>query len=96
MLVREELASLYSNRAQTYVSQQMWPEGWIDAFTSIKCNEDENGKAWYRGGKCLVEMSRWEEAESWVERGLAVEEADSDAAKELKGLMEEIQKGLGR
>ncbi|KAI1945390.1 hypothetical protein LOZ12_003190 [Ophidiomyces ophidiicola] len=95
-LVREELAPLYANRAQAHMSQQEWAEGWIDAQLSIECNDETNTKAWWRGGKCLVEMGRWEEAVEWLQRGLEAEGIETDGGRELKTLMDDAQKGLAR
>ncbi|WEW59328.1 hypothetical protein PRK78_004798 [Emydomyces testavorans] len=93
-LVREELAPLYANRAQAHMSGQEWPEGWIDAQLSIECSEENNTKAWWRGGKCLVEMGRWEEAIDWLRRGLEVEGRSSDNTRELRSLLDDAEKGL--
>ncbi|KAK2734903.1 hypothetical protein FQN55_002473 [Onygenales sp. PD_40] len=95
-LVREELPPLYTNRAQAYMAQQMWAEGWVDAKTSVECAPGGNTKAWWRGGKCLIEMGRWEEASEFIARGSEVEGRNSEGARELKGLMEEVEKGLER
>ncbi|KMU92012.1 ER protein translocation subcomplex subunit [Coccidioides immitis H538.4] len=93
-LVREELAPLYSNRAQAHMSQQQWPEGWVDAQLSIECNDETNTKAWWRGGKCLIEMGRWEEAIDWLQKGLEAEGRGSDGGRELKTLLDDAEKGL--
>lgn len=93
-LVREELAPLYSNRAQAHMTQQNWPEGWVDAQLSVECNEETNTKAWFRGGKCLIEMGRWEEAVEWLAKGLDVEGRESDGGRELKSLLDDAEKGL--
>ncbi|KAK2732915.1 hypothetical protein FQN57_002436 [Myotisia sp. PD_48] len=95
-LVREELAALYCNRAQAYMAQQLWPEAWVDAQISVECNEQGNGKAWWRGAKSLVEMSRWDEARSWLNKGLEAEERNPETTKELKGLLLEVEKELER
>ena len=50
-------------------------------------------KAWWRGGKCLVEMGRWDEARAWVEQALGIEGSASEGGKELVQLLEEIQAG---
>lgn len=93
-LVREELGALYANRAQAYMAQQMWPEGWVDAQSSVECMEQDNGKGWWRGGKCLAEMGRWEEASDWVGKALEIEAKNSEVGKELASLMEDIEKRL--
>ena len=86
-IVRDETSLLYANRAQAHMSIQAWPEGAVDAETSVEMKRVGNAKAWYRRGKCLVEMGRWEEAGEWVRKGLEVEGNEA----ELKGLMDEIQ-----
>ncbi|KAI9374610.1 hypothetical protein BJX61DRAFT_532250 [Aspergillus egyptiacus] len=95
-VIREELAALYSNRAQAWMSQQGWVEGMLDARASVEAKQIGNVKAWYRGGKCMVEMGRWEEARRFVNRGLEVEGKNSEAGKELLGLLEEVEEGVKR
>ncbi|KAL1962605.1 hypothetical protein VTN77DRAFT_9398 [Rasamsonia byssochlamydoides] len=95
-LVRDELSGLYANRAQAYMSQQAWPEGWVDAKSSVECKPIGNVKGWWRGGKCLVEMGRWDEARAWVEQALGIEGKVGEGGKELVALMEEIQQGSQR
>ncbi|PKY07284.1 hypothetical protein P168DRAFT_287776 [Aspergillus campestris IBT 28561] len=85
-LAREELAGLYANRAQAYMGMQAWPEGMLDSKCSVESKPIGNVKAWWRGGKCLAEMGRWEEARVLIEKGL----------EELSGLMQEIEEGLKR
>ena len=79
-LVREEAATLYANRAQAYMAVSMWPEGAADGATSVELKRGGNGKAWWRRGKCLAEMGRWEEARAWVREGLEVEGNEGDLA----------------
>ena len=86
-LVREEAGLLYANRAQAYMAAQMWPEGAVDGATSVELKRVGNGKAWWRRGRCLVEMGRWEEAGEWVREGREVEGNES----ELGGLGKEIE-----
>lgn len=95
-LVREELAPLYANRAQAFMSSQNWAEGWVDAQLSVECAETGNAKAWWRGGKCLAEMGRWEEAKEWLDKALEVEGRNSDGAKEIRGLLVEVEERSGR
>jgi translocation protein SEC72 len=91
-LVRDEVAGLYANRAQAHMSQQMWVEGWKDAEASVEAKRVGNAKAWWRGGKCLVEMGRWEEARDWVGRGLEVAGREG----ELVALLGDIEGRLKR
>lgn len=85
-LVRDEASGLYANRAQAYMALQNWPEGAIDAEASVEAKKVGNAKAWWRRGRCLMEMGRWEEAREWVGRGLEVEGNEDD----LVGLMKEL------
>ncbi|EQL30143.1 hypothetical protein BDFG_07325 [Blastomyces dermatitidis ATCC 26199] len=95
-LVRDELPPLFTNRAQAYMAQQQWAEGYVDAKSSVEISPTNNGKAWWRGGRCLIEMGRWEEAKEWISNGLDAEGTRSEPAKELKGLMVDVERGLER
>ncbi|KAI4177656.1 MAG: hypothetical protein LQ343_000119 [Gyalolechia ehrenbergii] len=86
-LVKEEASLLYANRAQAYMAAGMWPEGAADAESSVECKRSGNGKAWWRRGKCLVEMGRWKEAKEWVREGIEVE---GEKEGELVALGKEI------
>ncbi len=83
---------LFANRAQAYMARGMWAEGAGDAETSVELKRVGNGKAWWRRGRCLCEMGRWEEARSWVAGGLEVEGNEGD----LAGLAKEIAGHLDR
>ncbi|KAL2036691.1 hypothetical protein N7G274_010562 [Stereocaulon virgatum] len=87
-LVREEASALFANRAQAYMAVKMWAEGAADAETSVELKRGPgNAKAWWRRGKCLVEMGRWEEAGEWVRQAVEVEGEE----KELVELGKEIE-----
>ncbi|KAL6863482.1 hypothetical protein ACO1O0_003737 [Amphichorda felina] len=90
-LTREELSGLYANRAQAYMAMQQWPEGAVDAETSVEVKKVGNSKAWWRRGKCLMEMGRFEEARDWVKKGLEVEGEEA----ELMSLLKEVSAKLG-
>lgn len=90
-LVREEVAALYSNRAQAHMGLQAWPEGAVDAEASVECKRVGNSKAWWRRGKCLMEMGRLEEAREWVGKGLEMEGEEA----ELRALCKELDGKLG-
>lgn len=85
-LVKDELAGLYANRAQCHMAMGAWPEGLIDAKLSTTCKSGGNAKAWWRGGKCYMEMGRYEEARDWVVKGLEVEGNEEDLVKLLKDI----------
>jgi translocation protein SEC72 len=85
-LVREELSALYSNRAQAHMGTNNWPEGAVDAQCSVEMKRQKNAKAWWRRGRCLLEMGRVDEAKEWVTEGLEME-----PEQELEALMEEIE-----
>jgi translocation protein SEC72 len=86
-LVREEVSGLLSNRAQANMAQQNWAEGAVDAEASVEMKKVGNAKGWWRRGKCLLEMGRLEEAETWVKQGLEFEATEQD----LVSLKEEIE-----
>lgn len=87
-LVREEVSGIYANRAQAHMALQNWVEGAVDAEASVEMKRVGNAKAWWRRGKCLMEMGRWEEAKEWVGKGLELEGSETD----LTGLLKEIEK----
>jgi len=89
-LVRDELSGLYAHRSQAYMSTQAWPEGWVDAKCSVECKPTGNPKGWWRGGKCLLEMGRKDEAKAWIERAVEIEGKVVEGGKELVSLLEEI------
>ena len=86
-LVREEVASLYANRAQAHMGLQSWAEGAVDAEASVEAKKVGNAKAWWRRGKCFLEMGRLEEAREWVGKGLEMEGEEG----ELVALLKEIE-----
>lgn len=94
-VARDELCGLFANRAQAQMAQQNWPEGLVDAKCSVDCKGIGNVKGWWRAGKCLAEMGRWEEARVLLDRGLEVEGREGEAGKELGGLLEEVEKKAG-
>ncbi|TAQ87984.1 hypothetical protein B7494_g3692 [Chlorociboria aeruginascens] len=86
-LVRDEVAGLYANRAQAHMALQNWVEGAMDAESSVEAKKAGNGKAWWRKGRCLMEMGRLAEAKEWVGRGLEMEGNEAD----LMALLKEIE-----
>ena len=95
-LVRDEVAGLYANRAQAHMAMQNWVEGMVDAECSVEMKKVGNAKAWWRRGRCLVEMGRLEEARDWLERAREFEATDPDIEglrKEVDGLLEKRGKG---
>ncbi|KAH8602329.1 hypothetical protein B0O99DRAFT_606264 [Bisporella sp. PMI_857] len=86
-LVRDEVAGLYSNRAQAHMAMSNWVDGAVDAESSVEAKKAGNAKAWWRRGRCLMEMGRLEEAKEWVGRGLEMEGTEAD----LVGLLKEIE-----
>ncbi|KAK8036100.1 translocator [Apiospora rasikravindrae] len=77
-LVREEVAQLFANRAQAHMALQNWAEGAVDAEASVEAKRAGNAKAWWRRGKCLLEMGRLEEAREWVGHGLEMEGEEAE------------------
>ena len=70
----------------------MWPEGAADAACSVEMKRAGNGKAWWRRGKCLLEMGRKEEASRWCEEGLKECEEGAEGWRELRDLRAEVQR----
>lgn len=66
----------------------LWAEGAVDAQCSVELKKGQNAKAWWRRGRCLMEMGRVEEAREWIAEALDFEGQESD----LVALMEEIEK----
>jgi translocation protein SEC72 len=91
-LVRDEVAGLYANRAQAHMAVQAWAEGAVDAEASVEAKKVGNAKAWWRRGRCLVEMGRVGEAREWVRQGLEIEGREG----ELVGLLKEVEERLAR
>ncbi len=90
-LVRDEVAGLYANRAQAHMAMQSWAEGSIDAEASVEAKKAGNAKAWWRKGKCLIEMGRLEEAAEWIGRGLEMEGKERDVMGLLKKVEEKTK-----
>ncbi|PQE13102.1 translocation sec72 protein [Rutstroemia sp. NJR-2017a WRK4] len=86
-LVRDEVAGLYANRAQAHMAMSNWVEGAVDAESSVEAKRAGNAKAWWRRGKCLMEMGRLDEAKEWIGRGLEMENHETD----LVALLREIE-----
>ncbi|KAI0828764.1 hypothetical protein F5Y06DRAFT_222498 [Hypoxylon sp. FL0890] len=91
-LVREEVAALYANRAQAYMAMQSWAEGAADAEASVEAKRVGNSKAWWRRGKCLMEMGRLAEAKEWVSKGLEMEGDEGELVALLKDINAKLEK----
>ncbi|KAI1822752.1 tetratricopeptide repeat domain-containing protein [Xylaria intraflava] len=91
-LVREEVAALYANRAQSHMALQAWAEGAVDAEASVEAKRVANSKAWWRRGKCLMEMGRLDEAQGWVRKGLELEGQEA----ELSALLKDVDARLAK
>ncbi|KAH8663370.1 hypothetical protein BGZ60DRAFT_411153 [Tricladium varicosporioides] len=91
-LVRDEVAGLYANRAQAHMAMSNWVEGLVDAEASVEAKKVGNAKAWWRKGRCLMEMGRLEEAKEWVGRGLEMEGNEADLVGLLKDIEEKEKK----
>lgn len=91
-LVREEVSGLLANRAQAHMALQNWPEGAVDAEASVEARRVGNAKAWWRRGRCLLEMHRLDEARDWVKKGLEVEGEEGELVTLLKDIEARIEK----
>ncbi|PBP24402.1 tetratricopeptide repeat domain containing protein [Diplocarpon rosae] len=90
-LVRDEVAGLYANRAQAHMALSNWAEGSIDAESSVEAKKAGNAKAWWRKGRCLMEMGRLEEAKEWIGRGLEMEGSEADLVALLKEIEDKLR-----
>lgn len=90
-LVRDEVAGLYANRAQAHMALSNWAEGSIDAEASVEAKKAGNAKAWWRKGRCLIEMARLDEAKEWIGRGLEMEGSEADLVALLKEIEEKLK-----
>ncbi|KAK4934960.1 hypothetical protein LTR10_023897 [Elasticomyces elasticus] len=93
-LAREELALMYLSRAAANTGVQNFPEGLIDAECSLECKRGPgqgpngekipgNGRSYIVGGRCLMEMGRWDDAVEWLERAIDIEGKDNEDGREL-------------
>jgi len=55
-LVRNESCGLYANWAQALIAMQQWAKGAVDAECSVGIKQVRNAKAWWRRGRCLLEV----------------------------------------
>ncbi|RCI12368.1 hypothetical protein L249_0415 [Ophiocordyceps polyrhachis-furcata BCC 54312] len=94
-LVREEISGLFANRAQAHMALRNWPEGAVDAETSVEARRVGNAKGWWRRGRCLVEMGRLHEAREWVKSGLEVEGEEAELVALLKEIDTAMEKRKG-
>ncbi|KAK1770730.1 TPR-like protein [Phialemonium atrogriseum] len=92
-LVREEVAQLYGNRAQAHMALQGWAEGAVDAEASVEAKRAGNAKAWWRRGRCLMEMGRLGEAREWVGRGLEMEGEEKELVELAREIEGKLKKG---
>ncbi|KAL1638899.1 hypothetical protein SLS58_008484 [Diplodia intermedia] len=92
-LIREELCALYANRAQAYMSLQDWASGAVDAETSVDLKKVQNAKAWWRRGRCLLEMGRAKEARDWVAQAREYDPNEADLQTLAKDIEVAIEKG---
>ncbi|KAL5606860.1 hypothetical protein BROUX41_003237 [Berkeleyomyces rouxiae] len=90
-LVRDEVAALYANRAQAHMALMQWPEGAVDAEASVEAKRVGNAKAWWRRGRCLIEMGRLTEAREWVGRSLELEGEEAELVALLKDINAKLE-----
>ncbi len=56
----------------------------------MEAKKEGNAKAWWRRGRCLIEMGRLDEAKEWIGSGLEIESSEPD----LVSLLKEIERKL--
>ena len=94
--MREEASVLYANRSQAYMGAQMWAEAQADAEASTEVKRAGNAKAWWRRGRCLMEMGRLEEARGVLKEGVEVEGEEGELKSLLRECEGEIRKRVER
>jgi translocation protein SEC72 len=95
-LAREELSQLYSNRAMSHMSLGNWAEGAVDAQCSVECKKQGNPKAWWRRGRCLVNMGRLDEAQRCMDECLELEAPDAELVALGNEIREKVEKLGGK
>jgi translocation protein SEC72 len=95
-LARDELAQLYANRAQARMAAREWALGAVDAECSVDLKRQGNTKAWWRRGKCLLEMGRLEEAERWVGEAVEFEGEEADLVEIGRAVRKALERAAGK
>jgi translocation protein SEC72 len=101
-LVREELSLCYLARAAANTESNNWVEGWKDAECSTECKKGPqvgpqgqripgNPRAYILGARCLIEMSRFDDAIKWLERAIEVEGKDQPDCAQLVQMLQEAR-----
>jgi translocation protein SEC72 len=93
---RDEIATLYANRAQAHMAAREWALGAVDAECSVELRRQGNTKAWWRRGKCLLEMGRLEEAERWVGEAIEFEGEEADLVEIAKEVGRAMERAAGK
>jgi translocation protein SEC72 len=93
---RDELATLYANRAQAHMAARDWALGAVDAECSVELKRQGNTKAWWRRGKCLLEMGRLEEAERWVGEAIEFEGEEADLMEIGRAIRMALERAGGK
>ncbi|RMZ77828.1 hypothetical protein DV737_g4126, partial [Chaetothyriales sp. CBS 132003] len=105
-LAREELAVCYFARAVANMESRNWVEGWKDAECSTECKRGPqttpqgqrvpgNPQAFIVGGKCLIELTRFDQAVKWLERAIEIEGKEGPGQELVKLLAEAKEKAQG-
>lgn len=68
-LAKEELSVCLSNRAAAYLALEAWVDAYVDALSVVKAKRDWS-KGYFRMGKALVGLKRFEEALEAFKLGL--------------------------
>jgi len=78
-----------SNRAAAYIEMKNWAEALVDAEMVTQLKRDWS-KGWFRKGKALMGMKRYEEAKDAFEMGI---EFGADG-EDLRKALAEVEKKL--
>ncbi|RMD42481.1 hypothetical protein DV735_g2648, partial [Chaetothyriales sp. CBS 134920] len=105
-LAREELAICYFARAAAHMESRNWVEGWKDAESSTECKRGPqttpqgqkvpgNPQAFIVGGRCLIELTRYDEAVKWLERAIEIEGKEGPGQELVKLLAQAKERAQG-
>ncbi|KAI8991350.1 hypothetical protein BDF20DRAFT_904054 [Mycotypha africana] len=81
--VREEVATILSNRSAAHAAMNNYVEALVDAQIVTRLKKDWS-KGWFRNGKALLGLHRYEEAIKAFQTGLTYESQSEDLLNAIK------------
>lgn len=90
----EELCNCLGPRADSYISQNLWPDAYNDAALLVLLRPMD-AKNHYRKGRCLESIRKYTEAKAAYVAGLSIKPEDTDLKSSLKDVNELLSKKQG-